>query len=77
MLIAKQTKISNFVNFNCTSEETDFSNDCTQSTKNPTFFYKHRRGISTDIFNPWRRLEEPVNYSRADIARSYRLGGGF
>ena len=42
-------------------------------------FYWHRQGCSRHIdpYNPWRLPEEPDNCSRADIARTYRLGEGF
>lgn len=39
--------------------------------------YRHRRGLKTDIFNVWRTPEQIDNCSRGDIARAYRLGGGF
>ena len=72
-----QKQIDYFLKLDCTAKETRFSNDCTQSTKNPTFFYCHRQGILTDIFNVWRKQEEPENFSRQDIARAYRLGKWF
>jgi len=46
---------------------------------NNFFNYRHRQGYSrrTDPYNPWRLPEEPVDCSRTDIARTYRLGEGF
>jgi hypothetical protein len=43
------------------------------------FYYRHRMGYSkrTAPYNAWRLPEEPENCSRADIARTYRLGDGF
>ncbi len=72
-----QKQLNYLFESDCTANDTEFSIDCTKSAKNPTFFYRHRDGIRTDIFNVWKRQDEPEDYSRADIARSYRLGGGF
>jgi hypothetical protein len=42
-------------------------------------YYRHRQGYSSrkDPYNSWRLPEEPDDCSRADIARTYRLGDGF
>lgn len=49
----------------------------TSTKKNPIFYYKHRRGSKFDSHNNWQKPAEPADYSRADIARSYRLGKWF
>ena len=46
---------------------------------NNYFYYRHRQGYSKrkDPYNAWQIPEEPDDCSRADIARTYRLGAGF
>lgn len=54
------------------TREPDFS-------RNPDYRCSCRRGysLSSDPFNPFKRQIEPADYSRRDIARSYRLGKWF
>ncbi|HEY3361805.1 MAG TPA: hypothetical protein VGK06_08285 [Methanosarcina sp.] len=48
-------------------------------TLNPFYSCKCRRGYSlaSDPFNEWRKQIEPVDYSRRDIAFSYRIRRGY
>jgi len=57
---------------------TDGYNDKVPYQINNLFYYWHRQSCSrhTDPYNPWRLPEEPDDCSRADIARTYRLGEG-
>lgn len=78
MIYSRQTSIWQF-QINCTNSTDDdfFSNDCTKTAKNSIFYYKHRTGCSTEIFNQWKVREDIEIYSRADMKRVYRLGDGF
>jgi hypothetical protein len=80
-----QTNLETFFNFNIsdsfekTPESLNTSTQRTNFTRNPFYSCRTRRGYSlfSDPFNEWRRQIETVDYSRKDIAFSYRLGGGF
>lgn len=59
-------------NLNTTTQGTGF-------TLNPFFSCSCRRGYSltSDPFNVWKLQEEVNHFSRGDLKRAYRLGGGF
>lgn len=87
--IYRQSSISDFYHsFDNTRSQITFDSLVTSTDgykgtvpcQNNNFFYsRHRHGCSkrTDPCNPWRLPEEPGDCSRADIARTYRLGDGF
>jgi hypothetical protein len=87
--IPRQTNIRDFFHsFDSTNSQITYDSLVTFTDEykdkvtyqNNTFFYsRHRQGCSkrTDPCNPWRLPEEPDDCSRADIARTYRLGAGF
>jgi hypothetical protein len=85
MIQTKQTNLNIFYNFSIsdsfetTTESLTTSTRATNFTRNPFYSCRTRRGYSpySDPFNEWRRQKEPADYSRQDIAISYRLGGGF
>ncbi|HWR25401.1 MAG TPA: hypothetical protein VN278_04110 [Methanosarcina sp.] len=63
-----------------TADEQAFSqyqdNNSQSFTLNPFYSCRCRRGysLSSDPFFEWKIQEEPADYSRKDIARTYRLG---
>jgi hypothetical protein len=87
--ISRQTNISYFfhsfdntksqITFESLVTSTDGYKDKVPCQNNNFFYYWHRQGCSrrTDPYNPWRIPEEPDDCSKADIARTYRLGEGF
>lgn len=76
-----QTSFFDFGTTNSFENTSKSLNTSTQGTFtfNPSYSCRCRRGYSphSDPFNVWRRQIEPTDYSRKDIAFSYRLGGGF
>jgi hypothetical protein len=77
-----QTSFFNFdssYSFETTPESLTTSTRGTNFTFNHSYSCRCRRGYSlfSDPHNEWRRQIEPADYSRKDIAFSYRLGGGF
>jgi CRISPR/Cas system CSM-associated protein Csm3 (group 7 of RAMP superfamily) len=80
-----QTNLETFFNFDRsnsfekTPESLNTSTQGTDFTFKPVYSCRTRRGYSlfSDPFNEWRRQKEPADYSRQDIAFSYRVGGGF
>jgi hypothetical protein len=85
MIQTKQTNLNIFYNFDISDsvetnpESLNTSTQGTNFTRSPFYSCRVRRGYSlySDPFNEWRRQKEPADYSRQDIAISYRLGGGF
>jgi hypothetical protein len=87
--ICRQSKISDFFNsFDNTKSQITFDSLVTATDGyqnkvlcqlNNFFYYWHRQNCSrsTNLDNLWRLPEEPNDCSRADIARTYRLGDGF
>lgn len=81
------TEQSHLFGFDSSSNFPTISEPLTTSAQGPGFtlnpFYscRCRRGytLSTDPHNNFKRQIEPTDYSRKDIARSYRVGfrGGF
>lgn len=69
-----ETAVTHTGNVDYTFSETGF-------TLNPYYRCRCRRGytLSSDPHNDFKRQIEPVDHSRNDISRSYRLGfrGGF
>ena len=65
----------------------DFSIDNTLNTStqgtnftfNPSYSCRSKHGYSltSDQFNNWKRQEEPGHCSRGEIARAYRIRGGY
>jgi hypothetical protein len=77
-----QTSFFNFDSSECFGTVPDSLITSTQGNDfsiNPYYRCRSRRGysLSSDPFNPFRRQVEPADYSRKDIAFSYRVGGGF
>ena len=79
-----QTNINVFYNLNISDSFETTPKSLATSTQgtftfNPAYSCRCRRGYSlfSDPHNEWRRQIEPAEYSRKDIAFSYRLGGGF
>lgn len=78
-------KQSHLFDFDTSSNILSISNTLITSTQeaniphNPAYSCRCRRGYSvlSDPFNIWKRQEEPADFSRGDIKRSYRMGGGF
>jgi hypothetical protein len=87
--VYRQSKIIDFFyNFDSTKSQitydslvtfTDEYKDQVPCQNNNFYYYRHRYGYSSrnDPYNPWRLLEVPDDCSRANIARTYRLGDGF
>ena len=76
-LIFESTKSQ--INFNSPVTSTDGYRDKVPCQIHNLFYYWNRQRCfrHTDPYNQWRLPEEPDDCSRADIAKTYRLGDGF
>ena len=67
------------ITFDSLVTSTDGYKDSLPCQNNNSFHHRHKQNYSrrTYPYEVWRIPEEPDDCSRADIARTYRLGAGF